>query len=100
MSWADEKRAVTTAVLQEFGEEVRHFAGGIGAGVDVTVAWSDPSELSAAGVAGTLFADSVSSGFVTQPTKNDVFQRAGIDYRVFDLQGPDQTGAIYIHLKR
>lgn len=100
MSWADEKRAVTTAVLQEFGEEVRHFAGGIGPGVIVAVAWSDPNELSSAGVAGTLFADSISSGFQTQPVKNDVFERAGVNYRVFDVQGPDQTGAVYIHLSK
>lgn len=100
MSWVEDKQALNAGVLREFGELVRHSVGGTGVRYAITAAWSDPTELAAAGIAGTLFADSQLSGFTTQPAKNDVFERGGIDYRVYDLQGPDQTGALYIHLKQ
>lgn len=99
MSWADEAAMMNAAVLEDFGRSVLHTPG-VGAPATVTLARSDPSALSASGSALTLFGDMEQSGFTQLPVKNDVFTVDGQQYRAFDVQGPDESGGIYVHLTK
>lgn len=40
------------------------------------------------------------SGFPLMPVKNDTFIVAGISYRAFEVQGPDESGGITINLTK
>lgn len=100
MSWAEEAAALNASVLSEFGTTVEHTPTSTGIPTEIVVSRSDPTELSAAGVLLTLFGDVTASGFATTPVKNDAFEVDGVAYRAFDVQGPDETGGIHIHLTR
>jgi len=100
MSWADDSAALNAGILREFGVEVEHAPAGYVELNTVTLAKRDPDDLSASGVLMTFFGDSEASGFVQLPAKNDLFQVDGETYRAFDVQGPDVSGGLLIHLTK
>lgn len=91
---------MNSSILREFGDEVSHVPATPGPTVSVRVARRDPSELAAGNGAMTLFGDATVSGFQQLPAKNDTFIVGGVEYRAFDVQGPDESGGLHIHLTR
>jgi len=87
------------ALLDIMGEEVVWTPSG-GTAVPVRVIRADPSALAAAGVLLTLFGAVGVSGFTQPPAKNDTFVVDTVTYRLFDAQGPDEAGGIYLHLTK
>lgn len=98
MAWTEETAALNASILREFGVTAQHHT--FGSTADVLVCRTDPSELSSVGVVMVLFGDITRSGFSQLPTKNDIFTIGGGDYRAFDVQGPDESGGVYIHLTK
>lgn len=87
------------AMLDIQGRDVTWTPAG-GSPVSVRVIRADPNALAAAGVLMTLFGTMAASGFTQMPVKNDAFTVDSVTYRVFDVQGPDESGGIYIHLTK
>lgn len=71
-----------------------------GSPVSVRVIREDPNALAAAAVMMTLWGAIVPSGFTQTPVKNDTVVVNTVTYRVFDVQGPDESGGIYLHLTK
>ena len=89
-----------SAQLDFFGLDVTFLGAGMLVAGQVRVIRVDSSELAANSVMGLLVGFLPESGFNQSPQKNDQFTVNGVTFRAFDVQGPDENGAIYIHLTK
>jgi len=96
---AEQYARVNAAQLDIYGEAATWTPAG-GVATVIRVVRADPSELSAGGVLMMLFGTMAGSGFTQMPVKNDVFTLNSINYRAFDVQGPDAALGIWIHLTK
>jgi len=90
----------SNAAQIEYSGEAATWTPAGGVATSIRVVRADPSELSAGGVLMMLFGTMAGSGFTQMPVKNDVFTVNSINYRAFDVQGPDAALGLWIHLTK
>lgn len=87
------------SLMDILGETVAWTPAG-GSAVSIRVMRIEPNAFSAVGVLMMLFGSMLASGFTSMPKKNDTCTVGGLVYRIFDVQGPDESNGIYIHLTK
>lgn len=85
-------------LIAEFGDDVTYTPNG-GTPEDVRVIHKDPDQL-ANGALLVLFGTIADSGFSQAPAKNDTFTVGDVEYRAFEVSGPDVIGGYFISLTK
>jgi hypothetical protein len=88
------------SLIQTFGLDATFTPYGSSDPEEVRVIRVDPIALSAVNALLVVFGTVADSGFSRAPAKNDLIEIDGVDYRMFDVQGPDLLGGYNMSLEK